>query len=159
MKELYSTQSLFSFPKEGEGACVTTNGMWRSDGDAVMGAGIALEAQKNYMIADLLGKYLQQYGNRVFNLGLHPNLETGENFRLFSFPTKYNWKLPSRIDLIEKSARELVEVCEKFGVQKCYLPPAGCTNGKLSYEKDVKPVLTEILDDRFICVINKNFVK
>ncbi len=162
MLELNVTQeynNIFLYPKTSEAACVTTNGMTKFNGDAVMGAGIALYVNQKYHVADLLGKYLKEYGNRVFNLGLYPNMTNGEKFRLFSFPTKDNWKDNSKVELIEKSARELVEVCNKFGVTKCYLPPVGCTNGRLSYKKDVKPILVNILDDRFICVINRNFVK
>lgn len=153
MNIIFSNKSIFTFPKENEATCVTTNGMRKYNGDAIMGAGIALEANQKYHVADLLGQYLEQYGNRVFNLGLHPNLDTGEKFRLFSYPTKYNWKENSSLDLIEKSARELMQCCDKFAVQKCYLPPVGCTNGRLNFHKDVEPVLRNILDDRFIVVL------
>lgn len=153
MQLIQSSFSIFTFPKCGEAACVTTNGMRKYNGDAVMGAGVALEAQKNYLVADLLGKYLEQYGNRVFNLGLHPNLKTGDMFRLFSYPTKFNWKENSSLDLIEKSARELMQCCDKFSVERCYLPPVGCTNGRLNFFQDVEPIIKKILDDRFIIVL------
>jgi hypothetical protein len=97
----------------------------------------------------MLGSYLKQYGNRCFNLGKYKR--DNEIFTLFSFPTKYHWKEDSDVTLICKSAEQLVEMCNKFNITKCYLPPVGCGAGNLKWN-NVEPWLSVILDDRFIVV-------
>lgn len=152
MLELKGNYNIFELPQNGEAMCVTTNGITKADGTAVMGKGIALEADQIFHLSNLLGKYLKQYGNRAFNLGRfqRPN---GAVFTIFSFPTKHDWKENSDITLICKSAEQLMEMCTKFGITKCYLTPPGCGCGNLSYENLVKPWISQILDDRFIVVL------
>lgn len=147
-------KDIFTLPQNDEAMCVTTNGIVKANGHAVMGAGIALQANQKLNLSAKLGSYLKQYGNRAFNLGKYkrPN---GAIFTVFSFPTKHNFKDDSDINLICKSANELVEMCNKFGITKCYLTRPGCGCGKLNWEHTVKPWLEQILDDRFIVVTPK----
>lgn len=146
-----SNGDIFDLPQNEEAICVTTNGIVKANGQAVMGAGIAKEANQLFHLSDRLGKYLKQYGNRAFNLGSwkRPN---GNVFTVFSFPTKHDWKDDSDITLICKSAEQLIQMCDKFGITKCYLPPVGCGCGNLNYQTTVKPWLEQILDDRFVVV-------
>lgn len=79
--------------------CITTNGALRKNGNAIMGKGIALDARRRYPDLEIiLGRLLREYGNHVFKLG------NG----LISFPTKRHWKEDSDIELIKRSAQELV---------------------------------------------------
>lgn len=144
-----------------EAICVTTNGIVKADGNAVMGAGIALQVNKRFHVSQKLGTFINTYGNRVFNLGVvqRANARGTEYYRLFSFPTKHHFKDDSDINLIIKSAEQLVEVCDKFGITKCYLTPPGCGCGHLNYENTVRPWISQILDDRFIVVDNRANVK
>ena len=155
MLELRGNYNIFELPKDGEAMCVTTNGIVKADGHAVMGAGIAKEANKYFHLSGVLGKYLKQYGNRAFNLGRYQRLtlQNPATFTIFSLPTKHDWKNDSDINLIVKSCEQLVEMCNKFGVTKCYLTPPGCGCGNLNYESTVKPWISQILDDRFVVVL------
>lgn len=146
--------NIFELPQNGEAVCVTTNGIVKPNGEAVMGAGIALEANDYFNLAPKLGKYITQYGNRAFNLGQYQRLYINNQatFTIFSFPTKHHFKENSDITLICKSAEQLVEMCNKFRISKCYLTRPGCGCGKLNWESTVKPWLSQILDDRFIVV-------
>lgn len=146
--------NIFELPQNNEAVCVTTNGIVKTNGQAVMGAGIAKQADQLFHLSNLLGKYLKQYGNRAFNLGRfqRPN---GNVFTVFSFPTKHDWKEDSDITLICKSAEQLMQMCDKFGITKCFLPPVGCGCGRLNYETTVKPWIEQILDDRFVIVFQK----
>lgn len=146
--------NIFELPQNNEAVCVTTNGIVKTNGQAVMGAGIAKQADQLFHLSNLLGKYLKQYGNRAFNLGRfqRPN---GDVFTVFSFPTKHDWKEDSDITLICKSAEQLMQMCDKFGITKCFLPPVGCGCGRLNYETTVKPWIEQILDDRFVIVFQK----
>ena len=152
MLELRGNYDIFSLPQNGEAMCVTTNGIVKADGHAVMGAGIAKQANELFHLSGILGKYLVQYGNRAFNLGRFKR-NNDAIFTVFSLPTKHDWKNDSDINLIVKSCEQLVEMCDKFNITKCYLTPPGCANGHLNYESTVKPWISQILDDRFIVVI------
>ena len=149
--------NIFELPQNGEAVCVTTNGIVKDNGDAVMGAGIALEANRYFNLAPKLGKYIKEYDNRAFNLGMYQRLYLNNQatFTIFSFPTKHHYKDNSDITLICRSAEQLMEMCTKFGITKCYLTPPGCGCGKLNWENTVKPWLSLILDDRFIVVFQK----
>ena len=74
-------------------------------------------------------------------------------FSVITFPTKHHWTEDSDITPICKSCEQLVDICNKFGITTCYLPPVGCGCGNLNYESIVKPWISQILDDRFIVVL------
>ncbi|MDU8351202.1 hypothetical protein RYA05_04735 [Pseudomonas syringae pv. actinidiae] len=128
--------------------CVTTNGEIKKNGCATMGQGCAKFVRDSFKGIDAkLGKYLKAHGNRVFNLGAQHY--QGRNFVLVTFPTKHLWRANSDTALIQKSAQELVALCDKFNVTgKVYIPAPGCSNGKLKWSA-VKPLLSN-LDERFV---------
>lgn len=139
---------------------ITTNGQIDKNGDVVMGKGNALEFKKLFPgIEKKLAGYLKQYGNRAFNLGNY-RLQSSINgdyvdIKILTCPTKHNWKENSDLTLITKSCQELVEMCDKFKIETCFLPVPGCGNGGLNYKTIVKPVLELMLDDRFYVCFNK----
>lgn len=127
---------------------IPTNGEVKTSGQAVMGKGCAKDAVSKFPGLDfLLGAYIRRFGNRVFYLGIWGPDATP----IVSMPTKRYWRESSNIQLIATSARQLVELADKFGFQKIALPRAGCGAGSLSWS-EVGPILTEILDDRFTVV-------
>ena len=144
---------IFSIPTSpSDAVCVTTNGMVRRDGHAVMGRGIALEANRRFGLSLDLAGYLTRYGNRVFHMGVRTDSRTGRRMTVLTFPTKWDWRDGSDLALIEASARQLVAVCDKFGIRRCFLPKPGCANGGLDWETQVRPLIAHILDDRFTVV-------
>ena len=127
--------------------CITTNGTIKTNGECVMGAGIAKTAKNKFpTLPTILGKFIKEYGNRCFKLS-----KVNDNTWLVSFPVKHNWWEIADLELIEKSSLELVEMADKFNWNKILLPRPGCGNGKLSWN-EVKPILSEILDDRFYII-------
>lgn len=151
MRIMYDVNDIFALPRNGSDAvCVTTNGMVRRDGRAVMGRGIAKTADQRFGLAYTLAEYLGKYGNRVFNMGVRRDSVTGRAMRVFTFPTKHDWRDPSDLELIAQSARQLVAQCDRLRVSTCYLTCPGCANGRLDWETQVRPVLEPILDDRFV---------
>lgn len=141
-------QNIFDLPLHNrtEAICVTTNGNIKSDGRAVMGAGIAKAFKLKYPDIDIrLAKHLKSYGNTPCNLGIY------DEVYVLSFPTKDNWKKNSNIKLIEQSAIKIKQLADELNLSKIYLPRPGCDNGHLNW-KNVKPVLEEYLDERFIIV-------
>lgn len=126
--------------------CITTNGNVKSNGDAVMGRGIALQCAKRYPhIPSFLGKSIGKNGNCVVPL------DTAVLPHIFSFPTKLNWWEKSDIELIKKSCHELKSWMDQQGYKKVLLPRPGCANGGLNWA-DVKKAIAPILDDRVTVV-------
>lgn len=125
--------------------CITTNGALRSNGYAIMGAGIALETRRRYHdIEAILGSLIKRYGNHVFDLG----------YKLISFPTKYHWKQDSDLELIKRSAKELVDLLKDDPARKILLTRPGCGKGNLQWS-DVKPAIEDILcEDKFVITYN-----
>lgn len=151
MRELYTETDIFDVIPNEAAICVTTNGIVKNNGEAVMGAGIAKYVDNNWHIAKRLGTMIKMFGNRPLDLGfINYN---NKNLRLFSFPTKHNYKDQSDINLIKNSANLLVYMCSYLDITNCYIPCPGCGCGGLDYESQVKPVLNDLLDDRFIVII------
>ena len=153
MLEIYNKDIFKIASGKNEAICITTNGVIKNNNHAVMGKGIALTANNYFKISKLLGTYLKKYGNRAFDMGLYAAFGQ-EPHHVLTFPTKRDWKEDSDINLIKTSCEQLIRICDAKNITKIYLPKPGCENGHLDYEKTVKPVISKILDDRFICIIN-----
>lgn len=135
--------------------CITTNGDLNKNGECVMGKGVAFQFKNLFPeLPKRIGNYIQQYGNRVFNLGLFDYTGSGEHIpiRIMTFPTKHHWKEDSDINLIKKSCEEIIQVCDKYDCDTVFLPAPGVNNGRLNYKSTVEPIISLILDSRFyIC--------
>ncbi len=119
--------------------CITTNGALRFNGRAIMGAGIAQQACYPELELEL-GKFIKAHGNHVYIL----------SHGFISFPTKVHWNLNSDLDLIMRSARELVALANTLpDANRILMTRPGCGLGRLSW-KTVKVSISPILDDRFI---------
>lgn len=112
--------------------CILTNETLRSYGELVMGKGIAGEAALFYPDLPIrLGKIVRESGSQVY---VFPD------YRLISFPTKKYWRDPSDLDLIQRSAEQLVDAINIFDLKNVVLPAPGIGFGGLQW-KDVKPRL------------------
>ena len=143
--------------------CITTNGEVTASGEAVMGAGCALEAKTRWPdLPHALGRLLR-YGSVESRLPTlrwqHPGTGSTSNhvhdlgawwgWRLLSFPVKGRWRDQADLWLIEQSAVELAVAATAFDWQNVVLPRPGCGAGRLGWHQ-VRPVLAPILDDRFL---------
>ena len=132
--------------------CITTNGDVNGRGNAVMGRGCAKQATERIPgIEKILGRKLK-LGNDVWILA-GPEWEANLYEKwVVSFPVKHHWHKQASINLIRKSARELLVLSQAFPEwRRILIPRPGCGNGRLDW-KDVKPVLEDVLDNRFIIV-------
>jgi len=140
---------IFSLPTKRdytEAICITTNGIIRNNGRAVMGAGVAKAFRDRFPGIDKnLATHILQCGNVPGNLGVY------EGCLVLSFPTKYHWSDNSDLELIQQSAKLLREMVDNIGVTTVYLPRPGCANGHLNWD-DVKASIEPYFDDRFIIV-------
>jgi hypothetical protein len=117
-------------------------------GAAIMGTGTAEDARDFFLGIDVtLGNMIAEYGPRCFRM---PSQYTDPNgARIVTMPVKNEWRKQASLELIAESARQLLEMADKFHWQNVVMPRPGCGSGKLMWQ-DVKPVLDEILDDRFV---------
>lgn len=162
MKEIISDGNLFMRPVSTRDACcVTTNGVLRHDGKAVMGAGIAKYCRDNFNGVDkTLGKLIKEGGNHAYYLGHWVFRPDTSGFLLFSFPTKDDWRDDSKPELIRQSCKEVMKLADIYFVDgHIYLPCPGCNNGRLNYWQDVRYILHEELDDRFVVCISHSIMR
>ncbi|ORX75403.1 hypothetical protein BCR32DRAFT_304782 [Anaeromyces robustus] len=152
--KILKNKNIFKLGKgNNTGICITTNGKIKNNGKAVMGRGIALYANKQFKLDEILAEKLKKYGNHVHDLG-----EFGTGFHIISFPTKNHWLGKSSKKLIEQSAIELVKLSTNLNLTNIFLPKPGCQNGHLNWN-DVRPILEEHFDDRFTIIINDDDYK
>jgi hypothetical protein len=73
-----------------------------------------------------------------------------KNAKVFAFPTKYDFADPSDLSLIEKSCKQLLFLWRSFFRPTVSIPRPGCGLGGLDWDKQVKPIVSEILkSDKF----------
>ncbi len=155
MKSLITDASLFLLPKSPwDAVVITTNGIVKSNGCAVMGKGIAKQADNIFHCSNRLGSMIKSSGNKPYNLGVYKY--NGVLMHVLTFPTKEDWRNSSTIERIRKSAAGILEIVDRLGLHSVYLPPVGCGCGGLNWYANVEPVLSELLDDRFIVVLSRD---
>ena len=161
---------------ECDAVCISTNGFIKNNGECVMGRGCAKEAAEFFPeIPKLLGDRIKKYGNVV------QTIRHFEGVAILSYPVKPEmnpfladkdevvkhmrdkyklgdqvpgWACVALINIIEQSAKQLVELADRHGWKKVLIPQVGCGAGELNWS-EVKPILDKILDDRFTAVTFK----
>lgn len=162
MREIIYDGNLFLQPVSVRDACcVTTNGVLRRDGKAVMGAGIAKYCRDTFTgVDEKLGQLIKEGGNHAYYLGQYALRVNTPGFHLFSFPTKDDWRENSKPELIRRSCKEIMKLAnEHFIDGYIYMPCPGCNNGQLNYWRDVRSILMEELDDRFTVCVPEHVMK
>ena len=125
----YSTGDLLRAPVEALVNTVNTVG--------VMGKGIALQFKEQYPLN--LKEYIKacKEGSLVPGKLLvvrEHTLEKGEQL-IINFPTKTDWKQKSSYEYIELGLQSLVDVIKKYNIKSIAIPPLGCGNGGLKWDK------------------------
>lgn len=130
--------------------CVTTNGIVKSNGELIMGAGVAKQFKETIPnIERILGAKVRITGNHVYEACKYKtNLK---EVQVLSFPTKNDFRDKADINLIIQSAKRLVKWADKTGATRILIPSPGTGLGGLTY-KTVYSALNDILDKRFTIV-------
>ena len=159
--------------KKADAIVISTNGFVKTNGRCVMGKGCARQVRDNYTNSDLaLGDAIKANGNicQIFGKDLDTNID------FIAYPVKpisviFNgsnavkhmlnrfelgdsvpgWAAIADTELITQSAHQLVTLADKHKWNKVRLPRVGCGAGELNW-LDIKAILDNILDDRFIAV-------
>jgi hypothetical protein len=145
--------------------CITTNGMWLTDGRAAMGGGCAGVCAKRWPeTAVRLGKCSKNFLTNVpFVIGaldengeyIEPNLKMIKERKfktlIISYPTIDDLMSGAKIDLIKNSAKEVKVLADRFGLKGIVVPRPGVGIGGLTWG-DVKSEIEEYMDDRFTVI-------
>jgi len=142
--DILSESSLKRF----DAICFTSNGIVKSNGELVMGAGVARAFRDRFPGLSLLaGRAVRMHGNVCQVVFTDRKLDLVPV--IVAFPTKNHWKDPSPLKLIVQSAEQLMQMVEHNHWREVALPRPGCANGGLDWN-EVKPTLEPIFDDRIV---------
>jgi O-acetyl-ADP-ribose deacetylase (regulator of RNase III)/uncharacterized protein YwgA len=113
----------------------------------VMGKGIALQFKERF--PHNFKVYKKACANQELQPGKmlvvrEPTLD-GERI-IINFPTKTDWKQKSSYNYIESGLQDLVRIINFEQIQSIAIPPLGCGNGGLKWEK-VRPLMEHYLQD------------
>jgi O-acetyl-ADP-ribose deacetylase (regulator of RNase III) len=110
----------------------------------VMGKGIALVHKLRY--PKMYEEYKQHCINKLIKTGSLWLYSKQENAPwILSFPTKFHWKYPSKLEWIEQGLQKFVDTYEKRGITSIAFPLLGTHNGGLdTYE--VRKLMVEYLE-------------
>ena len=111
----------------------------------VMGKGIALQFKKQYP------KMFNSYRSICYNKKLTPGhlhyFKEKDKF-IINFPTKDDWRNPSKIEYIENGLVSLVILIKNLNLKSIAIPMLGCGNGGLDW-KEVNTLIINILTPAF----------
>lgn len=102
----------------------------------VMGKGIALQFKEafpmNFKIYAAACKKKELQPGKL--LVVKEQTLQGEKI-IINFPTKTEWYMKSKYEYVEEGLKELVRVIEEYKIESIAIPPLGCGNGGLKWEK------------------------
>jgi len=101
----------------------------------VMGAGIAYEFRLRY--PDMFKKYKILCINRELDIG-KLWIFSSEDKKILNFPTKYDWKYPSKEEYLHKGLQKFVETYRQRGITSIAFPLLGSQKGGLTSERSLE---------------------
>ena len=156
---------------------ITTNGFTKSNGEAVMGRGIAEQFKNAYPeLPRILGSkiiqgknnvhFLKQLGRtRIYSFPVKAEgmkLERPEQKELIVSHARYKFSvgmyvpgfaLKADIAIIERSLKQLAQVHVQDGLSSVIIPIVGCGAGELSFNGDgIHDLMMEHLNEHFYCM-------
>jgi O-acetyl-ADP-ribose deacetylase (regulator of RNase III) len=111
----------------------------------VMGKGIALQFKERFKHNFKLYSEACKNGNIAIGklLVVKENTVEGEKI-IVNFPTKTEWFKKSQYNYIEEGLKDLVKVINDYTIKSIAVPPLGCGNGGLNWNK-VRPMIEKYL--------------
>jgi hypothetical protein len=121
--------------------CITTNSVVKKNGELVMGAGNADQAQKKIPnIAKLFGELITNKGKRM---GVYNLVAVG---KYIAFQTKIHYADPSPLEVVQKSCDILNKLARKYPNKIFGLPFPAINNGKRTVA-EIMPMLVPLPDN------------
>lgn len=116
----------------------------------VMGKGLALKFKNTY--PKMFEEYKSSCRNGELKIGKLKLVKVQQNRYVLLFPTKEDWRNPSKLSYIESGLKEFCNTYEQLGITSIAFPKLGCGCGGLSWT-DVKPLMQKYLNDLPIEII------
>ncbi len=110
----------------------------------VMGKGVASDFKRIY--PEMFAQYRDLCERGQLDIGKLWLYKTPNKW-ILNFPTKKNWRTPSRPEYIEAGLKKFANTYAKLGIHSIALPPLGCGNGGLDFKSIVKPLIEKYLND------------
>lgn len=107
-----------------------------------MGTGIALEFRLRYPA--MFAEYAAHCRRGQVRAGQSYLYRGGEEPWVLNFPTKDQWRNPSRLEWVEAGLKRFAEAYREWGITSAAFPPLGCSNGGLKWEA-VRPLMERYL--------------
>ena len=107
----------------------------------VMGKGLALSFKQRY--PQMFEKYKLACEKHQLTIGKLMLFYEADHW-LLMFPTKENWRNPSKLEYIEKGLMKFVQTYAEKNITSIAFPRLGCGNGELNWA-DVKPIMERSL--------------
>ena len=108
-----------------------------------MGKGLALEFSLRYPV--MADDYKYKCKNKLLHVGRVDYFKVGSHI-IVNFPTKADFKYPSRLQWIESGLKDFVATYKGIGITSVAFPKLGCSNGNLEWN-DVKLIMESYLSD------------
>lgn len=131
----YVAGNLFTSPAQVLVNTVNTQG--------VMGKGIALQFRQTF--PEMFRTYQALCEKGKIDIGVLWIYKTPHKW-ILNFPTKKNWRNPSRTEFIETGLKKFSERFNELGIYSVAFPALGCGNGELDWEDTVKPLMEKYLN-------------
>lgn len=109
----------------------------------VMGKGIAKTFKEIYPA--MFAEYQRLCEERRFGIGMLWLYRTPHKW-ILNFPTKQQWRQPSRPEFIEAGLKKFIASYAAQGITSIAFPRLGCGNGELDWESVVRPLMLKYLD-------------
>ncbi len=110
----------------------------------VMGKGIALEFKRKY--PDMFAEYRKLCSSGSIHPGCPYLYRDLKGTSIINFPTKDNWRSPSRLSYVEAGLEWFRRSYRELGIDSVAFPPLGCGNGGLQWDI-VGPTMYKALKD------------
>ncbi|MGM9551755.1 MAG: macro domain-containing protein [Clostridia bacterium] len=107
----------------------------------VMGKGLALSFKQRY--PEMFERYKTACEKHLLTIGKLMLFYEADHWLLL-FPTKENWRNPSKLEYIEKGLMKFVQTYAEKNITSIAFPRLGCGNGELDWN-DVKPLMERYL--------------
>lgn len=115
--------------------------------NGVMGKGLALQFKKKF--PEMFDEYKLACKLKQIHIGgdimVWDYIDMFKPKKILCFATKEDWWNPSKLEWIERGLKIFVQTYKAFGITSIAWPKLGCTNGKLDWETEVKPLMFKYL--------------
>jgi O-acetyl-ADP-ribose deacetylase (regulator of RNase III) len=133
-KLLYTNESIFSLDVQTIVNTVNCRG--------IMNAGLALEFKKRF--PKMFQQYVELCERGEMSIGRPYLYKTNEHQWIVNFPTKNDWRKPSKMEWIESGLQYFAQNYKSWEISSIAFPQLGCRNGNLKWEQ-VEPIMVKHL--------------